>query len=138
MPSRTPERVVADTHALLWWLGDRDRLSAKAFRTLDGAASIVVASVSFWEVGMLATKGRIVLDRPIERWTHDLLASGEVIDVPLSATVAAAAATLEQFHGDPADRCIVATAVALGIPVVSKDRIVRNWGRADGRLRAIW
>ena len=138
MPNETPERLVADTHALLWWLADRARLTPTARKALDGAASIAVASVSFWEVGMLASKGRVQLDRPIERWTNDLLASGEVVDVSMSATVAAAAATLDEFHGDPADRFIVATAQALGVPIVSKDRNIRNWARTSARLRVVW
>ena len=132
------DSVVVDTHALLCWLGDRSRLSAKARRTLDAATSIAVSSVTFWEVGMLAAKGRIELDRPVVRWTHDLVASGEVVDVPLSATVAATASTIEDFHGDPADRFIVATALALAAPLVTKDRDVRDWARGTGRLRVAW
>lgn len=132
------ERVVVDTHALLWWLGDRARLSAKARRALDAAGSIMVASVSFWEIGMLAANGRIALDRPIERWTHDLVASGEVVDVPLTATIAASAAALPAFHGDPADRFIAATAVAFGVPIVTKDRVVRSWARASGNVTVVW
>ena len=134
----TGERVVVDTHTLLWWLGDRARLSVRARRTLDGATSIAACSVSFWEVGMLAEQGRIQLDRGIELWTHDLVASGEVVDAPVTSTIAASASTLDGFHGDPADRFIVATALAFGIPLVTKDRNLRNWARASGRLRAVW
>ena len=132
------ERVVADTHALLWWLGDENRLSEAARRALDESASIWVSPITFWEVGMLLERDRITLDRPLPQWTNDLIASGEIIDAQMSAGVAALADTLAGFHGDPADRLIVATASALGIPLVTKDRTIRSWAQASAALDTIW
>ena len=58
---------------------------------------------------MLAAKDRIVLARSPERLRDELLASG-LIEIPLSGDVAIAATKLEGFHGDPADRFLVAAA----------------------------
>ncbi|HEV2845207.1 MAG TPA: PIN domain-containing protein, partial [Thermoanaerobaculia bacterium] len=38
---------------------------------------------------------------------------------------------LEGFHGDPADRLIVATAIETGVPLVTRDRQIRDFGRVD-------
>lgn len=132
------DRVVVDTHVLLWWLGDERRLSETARAALAGSGSIWVSPITFWEVGMLLERERITLDRPLLQWTNDLIASGEVIDAQMSAGVAALAGTLPGFHGDPADRMIVATASALGIPLVTKDRTIRSWSNASQMLDTIW
>lgn len=133
-----PERIILDTHALLWWLGGSDRLSSAASDAIESAAAVAVSSVTFWEVGMLVAKGRVALDRPVVGWTHDLVASGEVADVAVDATIAARAAALEGFHGDPADRMIAATAIQLDALLVTTDRALISWAGDSGRLRTLW
>jgi PIN domain nuclease of toxin-antitoxin system len=132
------ERVVLDTHALLWWLGGSDQLSSSAADAIESAGAVAVSSVTFWEVGMLVAKGRVALDRPIVAWTHDLVASGEVTDIAVDASIAARAAELEAFHGDPADRFISATAIRIGAPLVTRDRALSSWADESGQLRTIW
>lgn len=133
-----PERIMLDTHALLWWLGGSDRLSSVASEAIESAAVVAVSSVTFWEVGMLVAKGRVALDRPVVGWTHDLVASGEVTDVAVDATIAARAAGLANFHGDPADRFIAATAVQLDALLVTKDQALASWADESGQLRTLW
>jgi len=133
-----PERIILDTHTLLWWLGGSDRLSSPASDAIESASVVAVSSVSFWEVGMLVAKGRVDLDRPVVGWAHDLVASGEVTDVAVDATIAARAATFDDFHGDPADRFIAATAVQLDALLLTKDRALTSWAGESGRLRTLW
>ena len=132
------ESVVADTHTLLWWIGGSDRLSAPADEALDAAAAVFVSSISFWEIGMLQAKGRIALDRPFARWVNDVVASGEVIDAPVTASIGAAASGLVDLAGDAADRLIAATALSLGVPVVTKDERLQRWANQTGRLGVVW
>jgi PIN domain nuclease of toxin-antitoxin system len=134
----TADVVVIDTHVLLWWLGDEGRLSATARRTLLRASSVLVSPVTFWEVAMLAGKGRIELDRSTVQWANDLLASSRVTEAPLTPQVAVRAAELRDFHGDPADRFIAATAIANKMPLVSKDRLLRGWAVETSQLDCIW
>ena len=51
--------ILLDTHVLLWWQADGTRLSRDAQRAIDRAESILVSPVSFWEVGLLESMGRI-------------------------------------------------------------------------------
>jgi PIN domain nuclease of toxin-antitoxin system len=60
---------------------------------------------------------RLALTRPAERLRDELLGSG-LIELPLAGDAALAAAGLEAFHADPADRFIVATALASGAAAV--------------------
>lgn len=132
------ESFVADTHTLLWWLAASDRLSREAGDALDSAASVFVSSISFWEVGMLVAKGRIELDRPVARWVNDVVASGEVVDAPVTASIGAAAAGFGDLAGDPADRLIAATAASLGVPVVTKDERLHAWSAATREIDVVW
>lgn len=135
----TPEPVLLDTHALLWWHADGDRLSDRARTAIEEAATVFVSPISSWEVATLVRKGRIVLDRPLVTWTNDLLAeSGPARCAPLTPEVATVAGGLEDFHGDPADRLIYATALVGRLPLVTKDRRLRETAATRGDVRALW
>jgi PIN domain nuclease of toxin-antitoxin system len=109
-----PDTVLLDTHALLWWQAGSGRLSRRALAAIRGA-TCQISPITCWEVATLVTKGRIALDRPVARWVADLVAT-EVEVVDLTPSIAAAAGSLVDFHGDPADRLIYATAAARRIP----------------------
>lgn len=77
---------------------------------------------------MLATKGRIRTDRPVERWIRQALARPGLQAVPLLPAVATAAGMLaDAFPGDPADRLIYATARAAGAGLITRDRRLRGF-----------
>lgn len=135
MPSSS---IVLDTHVLLWHLGDRGRLSAAAKRAISSAKELRISAISFWEISMLVAKGRVALDRPMAEWTNDVVATEGIVEVPLVAHVAVAAGELTDFHGDPADRFIVAAAIANNCPVISKDRLVRQWATRTGQVQCVW
>lgn len=129
--------LVVDTHALLWWCGERDHLSGPALEALDTAEALLVNPITFWEVGMLEAKNRIVLDRPLQRWAARIEAIHRVTVVPLTARVCARASQLVDFHGDPADRLIVAGAIDGDAGLVTKDAAITAWAEGN-RLPIIW
>ena len=130
--------VLLDTHALLWWQADVDRLSAKAARAVESAARILVSPISFWELAMLVEKGRVSLGRPTSLWVVDFLATAPVEVAELTSSVAVGAGELSGFHGDPADRLIVATAKSLRVPLVSKDDKIHLYAKSDKALAVVW
>lgn len=134
----TTDRVLLDTHVLLWWKADPTRLSAAAAEHLRAASEILISPVSCWEVAMLVAKGRVQLDRPTRVWVEDVLASAEVELAGLTATAAVAAAELPGFHGDPADRFLVATAESLRVPLLTKDGLIHTFATDRAELDVIW
>jgi PIN domain nuclease of toxin-antitoxin system len=130
--------ILLDTHALLWWQANVDRLSPKATRTIESATRILVSPISFWELVMLVEKGRISLDRPTNVWVVDFLATERVALAELTPSVAIGAGELTGFHGDPADRLIVATAKSLRVPLISKDDKIHAYAMSDKGLAAVW
>lgn len=131
------ERLLLDTHALLWWQADSDLLSKKAKSAIDTAHEVLISPISLWEVAMLVAKERVALDRPAQVWSRDILA-GAVSLAPLTATAAVDAGTLNDFHGDPADRLIYSTARTERLDLVSKDQRVARYSARHGDVRVIW
>jgi PIN domain nuclease of toxin-antitoxin system len=141
----TAERILLDTHVLLWWKADRRRLSPTARRHIE-AADLLISPMTFWEVAMLVEKQRIALDRPTTAWTNDVLADPRASLPPLTPGVAVAAAEFSPFPGDPVDRILTArpgergpdaTAVEHGLPILSKDTGIRTHARGRS-LRVLW
>lgn len=113
--------VLADTHAYQWWLSEPERLSPAAGLALSAADEVVVAAITWYELGFLAANGRIGVRGSVQSWLQRI--SMDVRTLGLTPSIAATAAGLPRtFPGDPADRLIFATAVEHGIPIVSKDR----------------
>jgi PIN domain nuclease of toxin-antitoxin system len=141
MPSA--DRVLVDTHALLWWQaeagqGRPDRISTAAWDRITAASHILVSPISCWEVAMLVGKARIRLDRPTAAWIRDVLATDGMDVAELTPAIAVAAAELDGFHGDPADRFLYATARCLGVPLLSKDHLLRDYAEIDRTVAVIW
>lgn len=84
---------------------------------------------------MLVTRGRMRLDRAIGEWVRDALVVDRLRLLPIDAGIALTAATIgSAIHYDPADRIVVATALELGAPLVTKDDAITE----AGLVRCIW
>lgn len=132
--------AVLDTHALIWFLNADPKLGAEAVAAIEAAATgdgAVVSAITPWEISMLVAKGRLALPYDAREWlTRNLERPGFVLH-PLSIAVASGSNTLPPgFHGDPADRIIMATSRHLGLPLVTADRRILEYAGA-GHLRVI-
>jgi PIN domain nuclease of toxin-antitoxin system len=119
--------IVLDTHAWLWWMSSPERLSDDAAASIADASAIGVSTLSVWEVAMLASRGRISLDRDVGLWVKRALAEQRVKPLTLGVEIALGAGLLDArgFPGDPADRFIYATARAVDAPLVTRDARIR-------------
>jgi PIN domain nuclease of toxin-antitoxin system len=130
-------KVLLDTHVWLWWLLGSDRLQKQERTALDRLASraeLRLAAVSLWEAQMLHAKGRLALDRPFDVWIREAAGAAVIEIAPLDVEVVIALDGLPaSFHGDPADRLIVATARAHRIPLATYDRAI-----GKSRAATIW
>ena len=95
---------------------------------------MAVSAFSFWEIAMLRSKGRISLLRDIGSWRMGLLESG-LIEIPVDGEIGIRAYDLPDFHADPADRIIVATALDGHLLLTADDRIL-EWRGDLNRLDA--
>jgi len=119
--------IVLDTHAWLWWLSDPDQLGRATMKRIQGSERIGVAAVSCFEVAAAVAKGRITLDRGTLEWLQQALSAPRLELLPLTPAIAVKATLLGRFHGDPADRLIVATAILESAVLVTKDQRIRKY-----------
>ena len=130
--------ILLDTHTLIWWVEGSHRLSRTASVAITEHAPAMVSPISFWELAILVERGRVAVDRDLNRWCRDLLASGSAEIAALTSSVAISAAQLPDFQGDPADRFIYATAHELDIRLVSKDAKIRDYARRRRNVDVVW
>lgn len=134
-----PETVLLDTHVWLWMAGG-EKIAPAARKRIEAAAAedaLVMSPISIWEVGMLAAKGRIVVQPDCLAWAAEALAKTGVRLLPLSVQVAVGSSFLPGgFHGDPADRIIVASAMACPATLITRDAQILAYARR-GRFKAI-
>jgi PIN domain nuclease of toxin-antitoxin system len=123
--------IVLDTHVWIWLASDPERLSEPARRAIKRSKGMGIAAISCWELAMLAVRRRIELDRDPLAWIEDSLEASEIELLPLTPAIAVASAQLADFHGDPADRLIVATALTSGASLVTKDDRIASSGQID-------
>ncbi len=122
--------VLLDTHIWLWWLTGAERIGADERDALARAAERelpFVSAISLWEAQMLVSRRRLTPAEPFERWIRRMTAPDLVRVIPLDADIVVALHELpESFHGDPADRLIVATARAHGLALATHDANIRR------------
>ena len=118
--------IVLDTHALLWWALDPERLSAAARDAVDemerhgGFAS----AISIWELGVKVQRGRLELPISVEEFARRI-ERGRVVELlPVDTSTWLRSLSLRWNHSDPADRVIVATALIRGTRVITKDQAI--------------
>jgi PIN domain nuclease of toxin-antitoxin system len=128
------ETVLLDTHAWVWFrLGEAaafHRASIDAIHAAAARSALRVSVISVWEVAMLAAKRRLQLGLPVTEWVQGALAAPGLMLAELTPEIAIEACSLPgEFHDDPADRMIVATARVTGATLYTKDRSILAYGR---------
>ena len=126
--------LLLDTHYWLWLQGGLgDRLTAQNLEIIRHAASagkLLLSVFSVWEVGMLESKGRLQLHTSCAQWVEEALAMPGLTLAQLTPAIAIESSHLPgTFHGDPADRIIVATARVMKARLLISDRNIPTYGR---------
>lgn len=128
--------IVLDTHAFVWMVDGGERLSPAARRAIAADAEPALSMASIQEIAYLQARGRLALDRPLERWIGDALGVHRVRVLAPTVPIALRAGQLDpaEFHGDPADRLIYATAVEHDARLITADQRLRDADPA----RTVW
>jgi PIN domain nuclease of toxin-antitoxin system len=120
--------ILLDTHALIWF--SRDVGLGKRSQTLAdqalAAEQLSISAISFWEVALLITKGRLRFPDSAIGFREKTLNSG-AIELPLTGEIAIRAVDLGTLPTDPADRFIVATAIVHDAILITADERLLNW-----------
>jgi PIN domain nuclease of toxin-antitoxin system len=127
--------IVLDTHALVWWVSEDKRLSPSARAAITqskSAGDVLVSAFSFWEISLLVTLGRLAVAPDLTSWLWRVYRIVGLRIVPVDHEIAVQSVLLPgEFHKDPADRLIVATAMRFSVPVVSADHKIRSYPHVE-------
>jgi len=124
--------LLLDTCVLIF-LSQHVRLATAAVAALQAAAEdsglTLISPISAWEIGMLASRGRVqFLTRP-ERWFSNLFEAPGVRLAEMSPDILIASSFLPgKPPKDPTDRIIAATARELGATLLTRDRVLLDYG----------
>jgi PIN domain nuclease of toxin-antitoxin system len=132
-----PITHLLDTQAWIWFF-NRDPRAQALVTALPADAWLGISAVTIWEAAMLEAKGRVRFHPDLPARMREMLARNLCVVAPLLPEIAIASARLEAFHGDPADRIIVATARHAGSTLVTADGKILAWATmVTGRLAVL-
>ena len=122
-------KMLLDTHALVWALTDKDQLSAEARRVyLDTRNKLSISPVSFWELAIKSSIGKIKLK---ENWCSAFRADldeNAIQWLPVSPEHCHQVERLPFIHRDPFDRMLVAQSLAEPMRLLTSDTALAKYG----------
>lgn len=125
--------LVLDTHAWFWLAVGDPKFSKwkdfdhakKGFQNYE----LNISAITHWEISMLETKGGITLKLDCLSWLEESIKRTRVKVIELTPEISVAANRLPgEFHGDPADRIIVATTRLINGVLLTKDDRILQYG----------
>jgi len=130
--------ILLDTHAWVWFVSNPELLSKQARKAVDAAMEekgIFISCISAWEVALLVAKKRLSLTLEVTDWIAKTERLPFFQFLPVDNSVAVKSVNLPQpLHSDPADCIIIATAITMAAPVVTKDEKLLNYPH----VKTIW
>ena len=121
-------QYLLDTCALIWLgMGGGD-LSADARRRISLASALHYSSISTWEIARLMKENKVFIPNDVAVFVADLKEQYGLAAIPPTDGIMIRAAQLPDFHKDPADRIIIATALANDLTVVTGDGKFAQYG----------
>lgn len=116
--------ILIDTHIWVWWVTNSSALTAfyRSFLEDEREGNVAISIIFCWEVAKLSEKGKLQLRIPVDLWLEQALNGSKVSIIPLDIKIIVNSTKLPgNFHKDPADQLIVATARALNIELLTAD-----------------
>jgi PIN domain nuclease of toxin-antitoxin system len=122
------DRLLLDTCALLWLASGDKSLSVETLDAIEKAAIVYVSAISAWEISLKAGRGALVLPLGPREWFDAALKHHNLTLLTLDVSILIAANSLPWHHRDPADRFIIASAMAHNADIVTGDRRFIKYG----------
>ena len=115
-------KLLLDTHALLWFIGNDSQLSATARENIENPAhDKFVSAASLWEIAVKLSLEKLKLPRPFDEVFPQQLEVNGFELLPISCVQLNRLASLPFHHRDPFDRLLIAQALADGMTIVTRD-----------------
>ena len=127
-------KLLLDTHAFLWWVGDTRGLSRKARSAIgSGRNECFVSVASGWEIAVKVSLGNLRIESSLDRFLPEQLAANGFQPLAIDLKHTARVATLSFHHRDPFDRLLAAQALEEELAMVTADPVFAKYG-----VRRVW
>jgi PIN domain nuclease of toxin-antitoxin system len=132
--------LLLDTCAAIWVSEDgalSDAAVTAVDQAFDAGQPIYISPITAWEVGMLVARGRFKSTLPPHRWFERLIKIEGFRLADMSPTILLSSSFLPgNFHRDPADCILAATAREYGYMLMTRDKALLAYAE-EGHLHAI-
>lgn len=133
MQTKLESPILLDTHIWIWFAESSYKFSKPIIQLIDHAINtntIYVSDISLWEISMLASKEKIILNLPVQDWLETSIKKLKLTVIPISPHIAMESTALPgEFHKDPADRLIVATARCEKLHLITADQEILRYSK---------
>ena len=122
--------IVLDTHVWVWWLHGDERITRTQAEIIQANEEDVigVSAISCSEIAKLVDNGRLELPVSLEKWFEQVVNYPGVRIIELTPEISMESTRLPgEFHRDPADQIIVATARVHNCPLVTSDERILDY-----------
>jgi PIN domain nuclease of toxin-antitoxin system len=120
-------KVLFDTNAFLAAHTEPERLGPHLAAIEHPDTVRLVSAVVGWEITIMHGLGRLELPEPPQRWVPHMVRAGAMTTVAVDLDHALAVGALPLHHRDPFDRLLIATAIALDVPILTSDRVFEDY-----------
>lgn len=127
--------IILDTHIWVnWIIQGESGLTKPIMNAINSPASIAVYAISCFEVALLVKQGKLQLPLSTEEWLSEALEPSGIHCLPVTCEITKLSVALQNHHKDPADRIIIATAIAHDAQLASLDSLFPEYSELAGRL----
>jgi PIN domain nuclease of toxin-antitoxin system len=127
--------IVLDTHIWVdWIIGGATALPKTIVHAMQSEGHLAVSAISCFEVSLLVKRGKLELPLPVTEWLIEATVKSNIESLPITCEIAHQSVSLADIHRDPADRIIIATAIAHNAKLASIDSVFPNYLELEYRL----
>ena len=117
-------KLLLDTHVLIWWTSDANKLSSKVYELLmDSNHTLLLSFVSVWEIQIKSQLGKLKLDLPVSNLITNQQNVNKLVMLPIELNHIYSLENLPSYHRDPFDRLLISQAIVGKIPILSVDKV---------------
>ena len=122
-------KALLDTHTFLWWVTNDPLLSAKVEGILrDRGNQIFVSAATGWEIAIKSQIGKLNFPTPPEPFMLQQLALNSFVTLPIRLEHGLRVYHLPLYHRDPFDRILIAQSQLEGMPILTTDSKIAQYG----------
>jgi len=127
-----------DTHAIIWALSDRGKLSNSVLDIMSDENNLIYASsISFWEISLKFSIGKLKINGILPNELPELILEQGFDTISLTPEESSSSYKLTLYdHKDPFDRMLIWQAINRNLILVTKDDNLQQY-KIDG-LKTLW